>query len=137
MKSTLQLLLVTSLKEVRLTTQSPRRYPAYNPQRPTAEAGNVFSLSSELASLHVTAANASLLKQCMQQERSPKDSLVFFFRDGWQARVSQPADARVCMVIDNAVEGAIDAVTDIVIKHLVAAAVLPHSCSIDVQHQAG
>lgn len=41
------------------------------------------------------------------------------------------------MVIDNAVEGAVDAVTDIVVEHLVAAGVLAHSRAVDVQHQAG
>ena len=54
-----------------------------------------------------------------------------------KARVSQPADARVGMVIDNAVEGAVDAVTDVVVKHLVTAGVLAHSGAIDVEQQAG
>ena len=67
---------------------------------------------------------------------SPEDSLVLFFRDGRQARVPQPADGRVCMVIHNAVEGAVDAVTDIIVKHLVAAGILPHPGAIYVQHQA-
>jgi len=67
----------------------------------------------------------------------PKDRLVFFFRDMRQARVPQPADARVSMVIDDAVEGAVDAITDIVVHDLVAAVVLAYSCPIDVQQQTG
>ena len=51
----------------------------------------------------------------------------------WQARVSQPCDARVGMVIDYAVEGSVDAVTNIVIHDLVAAAVLAHANPVEVE----
>jgi len=50
-----------------------------------------------------------------------------------QARVSQPCDARVSMVIDYAVEGAVDAITDIVVHDLVATAVLAHASPVDVE----
>ncbi len=67
------------------------------------------------------------------QNQSPVDGPVFFIRHMGQARVSQPCDARVSMVIDYTVEGSVDAVTDIVVHDLVAAAVLSHPSPIDVQ----
>lgn len=41
------------------------------------------------------------------------------------------------MIIHNAVQGAVDAITDIVVHDLVAAAVLAHTSPIDVQQQTG
>lgn len=67
------------------------------------------------------------------QDQSPVDGPVFFIRHVGQARVSQPCDARVSMVIDYAVEGAVDAITDVVVHDFVAAAVLAHACPIDVE----
>ena len=72
-----------------------------------------------------------------RQDASPVDSLLFFFSNVGQPWVTQPADAGVGMVIHNAVEGSVDAIADIVVKHLVAAGVLAHSGAVDVQHQAG
>ena len=63
---------------------------------------------------------------------SPEHCLVLFLRHVGEARVTQPADARVGMVVHNAVEGAVDAVTDVEVHDLVAAGVLAHSGSIDV-----
>lgn len=67
------------------------------------------------------------------QDQSPVDSPVFFIRHMGQARVSQPCDARVSVVIDYAVEGSIDAVTDVVVHDLIATAVLAHAGPVDVE----
>lgn len=67
------------------------------------------------------------------QDQSPVDGPVFFIRHVGQARVSQPCDAGVSMVIDYAVEGSVDAVTDVVVHDLVAAGVLSHAGPVDVQ----
>lgn len=61
--------------------------------------------------------------------------LVLFFRHMGQVRVSQPADARVGVVVDNAVEGAVQSIADVVVKHLVAAVVLAHSGAINVEQK--
>jgi len=78
-------------------------------------------------------ATQSVLLAHSHQHQSPVDSPVFFIRHMWQARVSQPCDARVGMVIDYAVEGSVDAVTDVVVHDLVAAAVLAHASPVDVE----
>lgn len=77
--------------------------------------------------------NQSVLLVPKHEDQSPIDCPVFFIRHMGQARVSQPCDARISMVIDYAVEGAIDAVTDIVIHDPVAAAVLSHPSPVDVE----
>lgn len=63
----------------------------------------------------------------------PVHCLVFFFRHMGQMRVSQPADARVGMVIDNAVEGAVQSITNVVVKHFVASCVFAHSGAVYVE----
>ena len=84
-----------------------------------------------------TAGSQSVTQSVMlvhsHQDQSPVDGPVFFIRHMGQARISQPCDARVSMVIDYAVEGAIDAVTDVVVHDLVATAVLAHASPVDVE----
>ena len=67
------------------------------------------------------------------KQGGPVQRLVLFFRHMGQMRVSQPADAGVGMVVDNAVQGAVQSVTDVVVKHLVAAVVFADSGTIDVE----
>ena len=70
-------------------------------------------------------------------KQAPEHCFVLFFRNMGQAGVSQPADARVSMIIENAVQGAVETITDVVVHCLVAAGVLPHSGPINVQQQRG
>ena len=67
----------------------------------------------------------------------PEHALILFLRDTGQARVSKPADARISVIIDDAVEGAIDAIANIIVHDFVAAGILAHTRPIDVQQQTG